>query len=782
MFEFLFKYRPVVFERGDLVLALPFWVLALGWIALAGLVAFGLQYRRVAPALAPRDRWVLTALRTAALAVLLFALFRPLLVVSTVVPRRNYVAVLLDDSRSMRVSDEDGEPRSRRILELFAGASSDSAGLGAEGGGLRRALEERFRLRTYGFDSDAARIDGPETLRFAGERTSIGRALGRVRQEMEGLPVAGVVVVTDGADNADEPLGESLLELRAAGLPVYTIGLGAERIAPDVEVRRVELPRRALEGTTVVADVILSHSGLAGRRVRLDVEDEGRILGTREVELGADGEVPVQVQFTLEDQGPRRLQFTVPTLEGEAVTENNRREALLEVAGSRRKILYFEGAPRPELKFLRRAVRNDENLQVVTLLRSAQEKYLRLDVDGAEELAEGFPTTREELFRYEGLILGDVEASFFTHDQLQMMADFVGQRGGGLLVLGGNRAFAEGGYAGTPLADALPVMLDGSPGAGVVEVLPGLTPAGRRHPAMRVGGDAAASDERWGTLPPVTSVNDIRRVKPGAVTLLEATPLGGGETRILLAHQRYGRGTAIAFPVQDSWMWQMHVDIPLEDQTHETLWRQLLRWLVHDTPGRVRPDLAEDAVPPGEPMPLRVEVEDERYLRVNGATVTARVTGPDGVSADVPLEWTVERDGEYEGRYVPGESGLYRVEVVATSTGGPAARVPAGEGTATLGTPGDSASGAAFFRAGPQQREPFGAGRRTDLLRRISEETGGRFYTSADADVLAEEIRYTESGETVREERPLWDMPILFLLMGLLLSGEWGYRRWRDLA
>jgi len=781
VFEFLFKYRPVVFERGDLVLALPPWTLLVGWLAIGALVAVGLEYRRVGPTLRARDRWILALLRTAALGVLLFALFRPILVVSTVVPRRNYVAVLLDDSRSMRVADEDGEPRSHRLLELFAGSESDSAGLASEAGALRRALEERFRLRMYGFDADAARIDAPEAMGFAGGRTSLGPALARVRQDMEGLPVAGVVVVTDGADNAEEPLDEALLEFRATGLPVYTIGLGEERIAPDVEVRRVELPRRALEGTTVVADVILSHAGLAGRTVRLDVEDDGRILGTREVELGPDGEEPVQVQFTLEDQGPRRLQFGVPALEGEAVTENNRREALLEVSGTRRKILYFEGAPRPELKFLRRAVRHDENLQVVTLVRSAEEKYLRLGVDDAEELVEGFPTTREELYRYEGLVLGDVEASFFTHDQLQMMADFVGQRGGGLLVLGGNRAFAEGGYAGTPLADALPVVLDPSHDTGVVEVLPVLTPAGRRHPAMRVAGDADASDERWGTLPPVTSVNDVRRVKPGAVTLLEADPIDGGERRVMLAHQRYGRGTAIAFPIQDSWMWQMHADIPLEDQTHETLWRQLLRWLVHDAPGRVLVDLTEDAAPPGEPMVVRAEVEDERYLRVNGATVTASVTGPNGVPVEVPLEWTVERDGEYEGRFVPEEAGLYRVDVVASSVGGSGGPLT-GEGGATLGTPGDTASGTAWFRAGPEQREPFGAGRRTDLLERISEETGGRFYTAANADLLAEEIRYTESGETIREERPLWDMPVLFLLLGVLLTGEWAYRRRLELA
>ena len=124
------------------------------------------------------------------------------------------------------------------------------------------------------------------------------------------------------------------------------------------------------------------------------------------------------------------------------------------------KVLYFEGEPRWEVKFVRRAVSDDENLQVVVLQRTAESKFLRLDVDDAEELAAGFPKTREELFRYRALILGSVEASFFTHDQLNLIADFVSQRGGGLLLLGGRNSFREGGYEGTPVAEALPVFLD----------------------------------------------------------------------------------------------------------------------------------------------------------------------------------------------------------------------------------------------------------------------------------------------------------------------------------
>ncbi|WP_423928185.1 glutamine amidotransferase [Candidatus Palauibacter sp.] len=804
MFEFLFKYRPVVFERGDLSLAVPWWGVILVFLGLGAVVWFALQYRRIGPTIEARDRWVLMALRAAALGVLAFLLLRPVLLVSTVVPRRNFVAVLLDDSRSMRVADEDGETRAQRVLDLFGGTDdggTDGGGMdaaatdplasnpGVEGssamdpaeepepltqggeGGLRAALEERFRLRMYGFDSDADRIDGAGELAFAGPRTNLAAALTRVQQEMAGLPLSGVVVVSDGADNDDEatpPLSEALLEARAAGIPVYTIGVGSERIVPDIEVRRVEVPREALEGTTIVADVIISRAGLAGRTVRLDVEDEGRIVGTHDLTLGPDGEEPVQVQFTLEESGPRAIRFSVDPVEGEALTGNNERQILVEVGDTRRKILYFEGSPRPENKFVRRAVADDENIQVVTLLRTADEKYLRLDVDGPGELAGGFPDTREELYEYDGLILGSVEASFFTHDQLQMMADFVGQRGGGLLVLGGRRALGEGGYAGTALADALPVVLPGAGEPDVLEVSAELTPAGRRHAAMRIAETAEASAARWPELPPLTSVNRVFETKPGAVPLLNGVPVEG-EPRVLLAHQRYGRGTSIAFTAQDSWLWQMHADIPLEDETHETLWRQLLRWLVHDTPGRARLDLGDDVAPVSEPLRIRAEVEDERYLRVNGADVVATVTGPSGMPTEVRLDWTVERDGEYEGRFVPEEPGLHRVSVRAAPRG-------------TALTEDEVVEGEGFFQAGTPQIEQFGAGRRTELLRRIADETGGRYYTAEDADLLAEEIRYTESGDTVYEERSLWDMPILFLLLAGLLGGEWAYRRWKDLA
>jgi hypothetical protein len=152
-----------------------------------------------------------------------------------------------------------------------------------------------------------------------------------------------------------------------------------------------------------------------------------------------------------------------------------------------------------------------------------------------------------------------------------------------VLLLGGRRAFSEGGYAGTPLEAAMPVLLPETvedPVLQTVKVLP--TRIGATHPAMQFGVDEATTLERWRTLPELTTVNAIRGLKPGASALLTGTQAGTGEEHIVLAAQRFGRGKVIAFPVQDSWIWQMHADIPLEDMTHETLWRQLLRWLVSD--------------------------------------------------------------------------------------------------------------------------------------------------------------------------------------------------------
>jgi hypothetical protein len=284
------------------------------------------------------------------------------------------------------------------------------------------------------------------------------------------------------------------------------------------------------------------------------------------------------------------------------------------------------------------------------------------------------------------------------------------------------------------------------------------TPAGATSPVTQIAGDEAASQKRWNDFPPVTTVNPVHSVKPGATLLLSALD-SKKQDQVVLASQRYGRGKALALPIQDSFLWRMNARIPVTDTTYATFWRRIARWLVDDVPDKVMLTMMPDRVDPGQPMKLTAEVLDAQYNGINDAHVVARVTSPSGKTAEVPLEWTVEHDGEYRSSVVPDEDGLYTVSLSASRDSK------------------DLGSDKAFVRASAADSEYFDAAMRAPLLKRIAEETGGRFYTAANVATLPDAISYSGRGVTVVEERDLWDMPAVLLLLLALTGGEWAYRR-----
>ena len=762
LFQLLFKYRPVIFQQGELRLVPSTGSYVAAVLVLAAIAVTILTYRAARSRTGTRHRVVLVTLRVATLGLMLFCLFRPVLVVRAAVSQQNFLGVLVDDSRSMQIADTNGKPRGSFVREQF---SADSP--------VMKALSEKFIVRTFRFSSASRRLGSPDELSFAGSQTKLGSALDGARQELAGLPLAGLVMVTDGADTTDASLSDALLALKAADVPVFTVGVGEEHLSKDIQIGRISVPRTALKGTTILVDAVITHSGYPGETVMLDVEDEGRIVGSQEVRLPAAGEpATARVRFTVSEPGARMFRFKVAPRPGEMVTQNNARETLINVRDRKEKILYFEGEPRFEYKFIRRAVdkapsiAEDGNIEVVGLQRTADNKYYRQGLDNADELAAAFPKTREELFAYRGLILGSIEAGAFTGDQLRMIAEFVERRGGGLLMLGGPRAFAEGSYGGTPVADALPVVIERaakSLDAGQVarlKVHP--TRAGAAHAVTQLGPTEEASAGIWQKLPVITSVNPLRSVKPGATILLSGTDERRRE-QIVLAYQRYGRGKAIAFPVQNSWVWQMHADIPVEDLTHENYWRQLLRWLVDGVPDHVEAHTSADRVEAGETVTVTADVVDPTFVEINDARVIAHVEGPKG-PLEVPLQWTGERNGQYRGTFVAPDEGLYSAKVDATRA------------DKSLGV------GVTQLRAAPGESEYFDAGMNAARLRRIAEDTGGRYYPAASVAAMPEDVRYSGRGVTTVEERDLWHMPIVLGLIVLLMCAEWGYRRAVGLA
>jgi uncharacterized membrane protein len=761
-FEVLFKFRRSVFEAGDVSIgtgsSAPFVIAGLG-------LSLGLSlwsYRRLASRakLGRADLALLVGLRILALCLLGVSLLEPILRVMTVAKQQSFVGVLLDDSQSQTIKDDDGRARAEFMRERLLAPEGD----------LRRALEDKFKVRFFRFSESAERLPGGGGLDFTGSRTNLATALRRAREELADVPVSGLVLVSDGADNVAGALSETLLDLRNRQLPVFTVGLGVERFSRDVEITRVEVPASVLQGSSVVASLAIKAAGAGRAPLKLTVEDSGRILSALDVEVSAADSSTVRVAIRADEPGPRLLKFKVAPIDGEQVVENNEFDVAIDVLGRREKILYFEGAARFEAKFLRRAVEDDKNLQVATLERTSDNKFIRLDVDDAEELAAGFPRHRDELFAYRGLILGGVEASFFTVDQIRMLTDFVSQRGGGLLMLGSEKSFAEGGYAGTALAEALPVALDATDVARSPAAEPpfqwlkvNVTPLGAAQPVTQLATNAADNQARFEALPPLSSVNRVTRVKPGASALL-AGSLEGGDDRVVLAFQRYGRGRAFAFPVQDSWRWQMHADVAVDDVSHETFWRQMLRQLVSGVGGPVSVALSSGLVSPGSTVSITADVADETFLRVNDAVVTATIQKPGGEVREIALHWTVDKDGEYAAEFRPDERGVHEIRVTARRAG------------KTLG------EDISHVRVDDLRMEFRGAEMKADLLRRIATETGGRFYTTKTAAQLTEDLTYSPSLASVIDEKELWDMPVLFIGILLCLSSEWLYRKYRGLA
>jgi uncharacterized membrane protein len=758
-FELLFKYSPYIFQQGTFVLSAAWPSMLLAAVLLVGGLLAVVRYRKVGGKSRPADRVLLASVRTLILVILLVCLLQPALVVSVAIPQENFVGILIDDSQSMQIADRDELPRSEFVAQAF----------GAEGTELLDALSESFKLRFFSFSDLLERVDGIESLTYAGHQTYLGMAMEGARQELASVPLSGLILVSDGADNALGGLSDSIQSLRAASVPVFPIGLGVERFSRDIEINRIDVPRTVLAGSSVGVDVVIEHKGFGGTTVVLIVEDDNGIVSTQDVVLPRQGDsTVVKASFTAEEAGPRVFRVRIAPQEGEMVAQNNQRDVLVSVQDRADRILYYEGTPRHDVAFLRRALRDDQNLQLTVLQGTAENKFLRLDIVDEDELFGGFPKSREELYEYRGLILGNVQAHLLTADQQRMVSDFVSQRGGGLLMLGGHSSFAEGGYAGSPIAEVLPVVIPEDEAtttaysATEIQIQPTLF--GMTHPVIQLADTLEENRERWSQLPPLTVSNRIFSVKPGAVTLLIGTSEALPEPQIVLAHQRYGRGKALAFTPQDSWLWQMHHDIPLEDMTHETLWRQLLRWLVQDVPGQVELTTSRDRYAPGQPVRVTASVRDETYIELNDSQVTARVVSPAGLEEEIPMDWSLDADGEYQALFTPAELGFYEIHVEALRNGD------------VLGLE------TSHIEVADLSSEYFDAEMRAPLLQRIADETGGHFYTPDTVSALPQDIGHSEGGTTVLEVKDLWDMPILFLSLIALIGIEWTYRKLRGLA
>ena len=751
MFEFFFKYPITVFTKGRLVLlgAWPGWVLLL--LIVASVAGLGWLIWSRLPEAAPKlQTWragVVWLLQSLLVTLVLVLLWQPAITVAELKSQQNLIAVLVDDSRSMAIADSGNDGKTER----------EAAAVRSLNDGILAGLQRRFQTRVYRMDTGISRIEKVDGMQATASATHINDGLKQLVAETADLPVGAVVLLSDGGENSGGIDLETIGALRNRRLPVHTVGFGREQAGHDVEMDDVNVASRALADSRMKATVSFHQRGYAGGKTTLVVKDGDKALASKDVVLGADGVIQTEtVFFNAGTAGVKQVQFSLEPLGGEGNVANNATTRLVSVSGDRRRVLYVEGEPRWEYKFIRRAAEDDHSMQIVSMLRTTENKIYRQGISDPTELADGFPVKAEDLFKYDGIIIGSVEAGYFTPRQQELLREFVDRRGGGLLFLGGRFALADGGWGASSVSELLPTFLPN--GKNTFHRDPAtaqLTAAGADSAVMRLLDDPAKNVERWKKLPYMMDYQDAGSPKPGATVLAE---MNVGRARLpLLVTQNYGRGRTAVMATSGTWRWQMSQ--ALGDPTHDMFWQQLLRWVAADSPGRVVASMPVQRLMDDGRVRLTATVRDKEYVPAPDAHVVAHVIGPEGTSALVDM------------RPVPNNAGTFQAEWTAEKPGSYVAEVTAGRGADELGRD------VLTFERRDGVAENFHTEQNRELLEKLSSQTGGRYWKADELGRLPREISYSEAGISVRDTKELWNMPIVFLVLLGLMSGQWMLRR-----
>ena len=741
MFEFFFKYSPAIFEESEFILAntWPIWFLyTLGFIFLASCLFMLIWQRKV---LSLYQLASIGGLQALMLALILFVLWQPALVTERLVGGENAVAVLLDSSASMALI-ENGETRMDQAQALLSEEGLEE-------------LADIYDILPYAFAGEVTELNSFAELPNPGDASNIGSSIVQTLREASNTSLGALILVSDGADNSGNIDAATLSEIVSYGVPIHTVGIGREAIPEDLELTSIQLPQSALPGTTLSAGVSIIHD--QGGMTRIKVYNGDELISTEEIELNANQNMTTAfIDVEVSEPGELDLRFTLDPVNGERNLANNSRAQVVDIPDGNYRILYIEGEPRWEYKFMQRALDEDPSVQLSTLLRVTPNKFYRQGIDDPDQLAEGFPLERSELFAYDALIIGSVELAEFNEEQQQMIHDFVSERGGSLMMLAGLNGLGLGGWSESVVSEVLPVRLTADDAAFVrqqAKVIP--TPSGLASPILLLSDNPAENLERWNELPNIADYQNLGSLRPAATTLMEIDV--NGELQPLLVTQPYGKGQSYIMATGGTWRWQM--SMPLEDMSHETFWRQLARGLVVNSP--LPFELSTNIE--NEEIRVRAQVRDPDAEENQGLAVSAVVSSEYGPAMTLELLPSSNQPGVYEASFNPVDTGLFSIEAIS--------RVG--------NTPVSSVRSAIRYE---QNQEAFAIRQNRDLLENLAAVTGGQYWQAQDWDELPEAISYSTAGITEQDIRYLWDAPIIFILLILLKAAEWLLRRrWRTI-
>ena len=732
------------------------------------------------------------------LALVVATLLEPTAVVNETQTRVRSLPVLLDTSESMSMKDQ--RKRSDDLIEAAAAldmvsleedteadravmlldakqrqaiTSASRLDLGAailsqSGRPVFESLGQNLNLSYHAFgqsprlisDKNTVSLEDLAELKADAPGTSIAASLEAVANS-GGIPPAGIVLLSDGIGNATSQRSEAVLrDLGARGIPVYTVPLGLPD-PDDVAIRNIIMQEVAFSGDRVPVRVHIQSQGYEQRTARLSVLLNDRRVSSRTVRL--DGGVQyedIDFRVDVNKKGAAQIDVVIEPFDDEVSVANNRVTRSVRIVNEKVNVLYIEGNARWEFRYLRAILHRDPRINATFIASNVGPEVAR----NSPEHIERFPSKQEEAFQYDLVILGDVKASFFKPEELDLLEKLIRDRGASLLMLCGPM-HSPGSYAGTPVANMLPVRFD--PEAKWEEiaqsVYPVLTPEGRSSLVMTLENDVDLNDRTWSRMAPMDQLPPLLSAKPAATvlaTLSDST--ARNQSYPLVAWQRYGTGKCMS--IASDRLWRLRYKTG--DKYHWRVWSQCIQFMtlsrLMGEHKRIRLETDRSIYPVDGQCRLYAHVLDDNFESISQPRFEVYVTNTAGGQTKelVSLRPDKSQPGLYEGYFTPKTPGRYRLE--------------ANENDKRI-------SSTTEFQVSDVRQELLNAGMDSDNLQHIAGLTGGAVLGVRELNKLNDLVNGEPATTTMRSERPLWDNALVVLLFVGLLGTEWILRRRHDL-
>jgi hypothetical protein len=706
-----------------------------------------------------------------------------------------YFVVLVDDSASQQVVDQFANPKTKAVaaeLARLAGQPEPSrlavaeGWLAQDGARLLRELQKQHKIRLYLVSAAArplAEVDTPADVTLAleklhrveanGGQTRLGDGVRQVLTELRGAPPSAIVLLTDGQTTEGEGLAKAAEFAARKGVPLFPIGLGDPEPARDLELTELLVDDVVFLDDLVRFQAKLAARGFAGQEVvvHLKERDAGssdpkaaRTIESIRVPAPPDGQLQrIEIGHRPKQTGEITYLLEIEPRPRELQVENNRLERLVSVRKEKLKVLLVDSEPRYEYRFLKNYLEREETIELNVVLLSSDPQYSDEDLYALPT----FPAAKEELFRFDVVLVGDADPSFFSARQMQNLVDFVTEKGGGVLFIAGE-LFDPLRFKGTPLDVLLPIELGEahnptSIGNAIAAFRPELTAEGRSSPIFRFGDDEAQSAQIWRSLPKLFWYLNAPRKKPAALVLAEHPTQTGSEGKLpIFLFQFVGAGKSMFHAVDDTWRWRFRVG----DRYFGRFWIQTIRFLARSKLFGQRQ--------------AEVQTDRRRYQRNQPVQVRVRFPNPAIAPANGEVVVQIERKGHGPRRLTlsasPGARNLFE---------GAVPQAPEGDYEVRLLPPPvlDGPIPAATFRVDAPAGERERVQMNEPELIRAATASGGKFYTpETSATLLADLPKPQKVPLDTDPPIPLWNNWSVLALFLTAITAEWILRKRKQMV